>query len=171
MLKQIRTIKWLFLLKGKNYIKSLNRQFPHIEPSSKLNSCHFYLNKTTELTIDSECYLRNVKIFAFSGANKIYIGKNTKISDCIIIANNGNITIGKNNIIQKPEDSFQTKFQVDNGSLRIGDYNRISCVIWIRFGGLVEIGSRNAINQRTEIRADEKITIGDYNQISYDCVI
>lgn len=78
MLKQIRTIKWLFLLKGKNYIKSLNRQFPHIEPSSKLNSCHFYLNKTTELTIDSECYLRNVKIFAFSGANKIYIGKNTK---------------------------------------------------------------------------------------------
>lgn len=61
MLKQIRTIKWLFLLKGKNYIKSLNRQFPHIEPSSRLKSCHFYLNKTTELTIDSECYLRNVK--------------------------------------------------------------------------------------------------------------
>lgn len=111
MLKQIRTIKWLFLLKGKNYIKSLNRQFPHIEPSSRLKSCHFYLNKTTELTIDSECYLRNVKIFAFSGANKIYIGKNTKISDCIIIANNGNITIGKTILYKNLKIVFKLNFK------------------------------------------------------------
>ena len=171
MLKKISNIKWSFFLKGKNNIKSFNPDFPKIASFSTLKSCHFYLNETTELIIDSGCSLKNVKIFAFSGVNRIYIGKNTKISDSIIITNDGNISIGKNNIIQKPEDSFQTKFQVDNGSLRIGDYNRISCVIWIRFGGLVEIGSRNAINQRTEIRADEKITIGDYNQISYDCVI
>lgn len=171
MLTKIRAIKWLFLLKGRNYIKSYNLNFPQVASSSKLKSCQFYLNETTELIIDSGCSLRNVKIFAFSGINKIYIGKNTQISDSIIIANNGNISIGENNIIQKSEDSFQTKLQIDNGTLKIGDYNRISCVIWIRFGGLVEIGSRNAINQRTEIRADEKVTIGDYNQISYDCVI
>lgn len=171
MLQKIKSIKWLFLLKGRNYIKSLNPNFPQIASSSILQSCKFYLNETTELIIDSGCSLKNVKIFAFSGVNKIYIGKNTQISDSIIIANNGNISIGENNIIQKSEDSFQTKLQIDNGTLKIGDYNRISCVIWIRFGGLVEIGSRNAINQRTEIRADEKVTIGDYNQISYDCVI
>lgn len=171
MLTKIRTIKWSFFLKGKNNIKSFNPNSPQIASSSTLQSCQFYLNETTELIIDSECSLRNVKIFAFSGVNKIYIGKNTQISDSIIIANNGKISIGENNIIQKSEDSFQTKLQVDNGTLKIGDYNRISCVIWIRFGGLVEIGSRNAINQRTEIRADEKVTIGDYNQISYDCVI
>lgn len=171
MLQKIRSIKWSFFLNGKNYIKSLNQHSLQITSSSQLKSCNFYLNKTTELIIESGCSLRNVKIFAFSGVNKIYIGKNTQISDSIIIANNGNISIGENNIIQKSEDSFQTKLQVDNGTLKIGDYNRISCVIWIRFGGLVKIGSRNAINQRTEIRADEKVTIGDYNQISYDCVI
>lgn len=171
MLTKIRAIKWLFFLNGKNSIKCLSQNSPQIASSATLKSCQFYLNETTELIIESGCSLRNVKIFAFSGINKIYIGKNTKISDSIITTNTGNISIGENNIIQKSEDSFQTKLQVDNGTLKIGDYNRISCVIWIRFGGLVKIGSKNAINQRTEIRADEKVTIGDYNQISYDCVI
>lgn len=171
MLEKIKTMEWSFLLKGRNYITVLNKQTFHISSSSKLQSCKFYLNKSTKLIIEDGCQLTNVKIFAFSGVNKIQIGKNVQITNSTIIANNGEIIIGEKNIIHKSEDSFQTKLQVDNGRLKIGTYNRISCVIWVRFGGLVEIGSRNAINQRTEIRADEKVTIGDYNQISYDCVI
>lgn len=171
MLSSITSIKWSYFFCGKNIIKSFNHKLQKINTSVRMNSCKFYLNGTTELTIEEGCKLTDVKIFAFSGINKIVIGRNTKISNTTIIANNGNIKIGENNIILKPEDTFQTKLQVDNGTLRIGDYNRISCIVWIRFGGKVEIGSRNAINQRTEIRADEKVIIGDYNQISYDCVI
>ena len=45
------------------------------------------------------------------------------------------------------------------------------CSIWIRFKGKVAIGSRNAINEGTEIRCDHEVKIGDYNQISYNCTI
>ena len=38
----------------------------------------------------------------------------------------------------------------------------------IRFGGNVEIGSYTNINSGSEIRSDESVIIGSYNQISYD---
>ena len=35
----------------------------------------------------------------------------------------------------------------------------------------VRIGNYNNINERSWLRADEQITIGDYNQISYNVMI
>lgn len=136
-----------------------------------MSNCTICLSEGSSLTIGDDCVLSGVSICVMGGHTDIKIGDGCRLSDCSIEPVRGKVTIGHGNIIQRPVDSFPVRFRVYDSTLTIGDYNSIGCGLWIRFGGVLHIGSRNAINQRTEIRCDERVTIGDYNQISYDCVI
>jgi maltose O-acetyltransferase len=61
---------------------------------------------------------------------------------------------------------------IDNGEVKIADHTKISCKrIWIRFGGNLTIDRYTNINSGSEIRCDEAIDIGSFNQISYNVCI
>lgn len=110
-----------------------------------IKNSEIYLSKDSELIIDEGCELNKVRLYI-----------------------DGIAKIGKNNIIGNDEVSIG--FRV-NGSLVIGDFNRINCSIWSRFNSAVIIGNYNSINKGSELRSDEKISIGDFNQISYNVMI
>lgn len=111
----------------------------------RIKNSKIFLNKDSELFIDEDCQLNGVKLYI-----------------------DGVVKIGKNNVIGN--HAISTGFRV-NGSLVIGDFNRIDCSIWLRYNASVVIGNYNNINRRSELRADEKISIGDFNQISYNVMI
>lgn len=136
-----------------------------------IKKTNIYVKSGSSLTIGN-----NTKLFGSSismivgGKSSTYIGENCSLSEFNLSVVDGNIHIGNNNFIEKGDKAEKPSFEIQ-GALRIEDYNRLKCSIWSRFNSKVQIGSRNAINEGTEIRSDEKITIGDYNQISYDCVV
>ena len=53
----------------------------------------------------------------------------------------------------------------------IENNSRLRCNIRVRFKGVLHIGRYTNINEETEIRVDDSVKIGNYNQISYKCVI
>lgn len=136
-----------------------------------IKNSQIYVKKGARLMIGDNTTLSKVSISMIVGENcEIYIGKGCKIEAFNLSLTKGRIQIGDYNLMQKGDATVKPHFEV-GGTLTIGDYNRLRCSIWLRFNGQVAIGSRNAINEGTEIRSDEKVTIGDYNQISYDCIL
>lgn len=124
----------------------------------------------------------------FPGAT-VSVGPNVKISNSkIIISPGAEFTIGSNVIIKNAEiyvekgclridalsfiqggDSHNRLIMIINdGKVSIGHHSKVSCEkIWVRFGGNLTIGNYTNINKGSEIRCDESISIGSYNQISY----
>ncbi len=128
-----------------------------------------YVTRGSRLVIGEETQLIGCGVY-LRGESVVEIGKSNRIQSFEIAVYDGRATIGDYNILDRSADGYPPRFEV-RGSLSVGSYNKICCVVWIRFGGEVTIGDHNAINQRTEIRADKCVTIGSYNQISYDCVV
>ena len=135
-----------------------------------IKNCEIYVKRGDCLTISEGTTLINTSISMIVGeASSFKIGKHCSIADYSISLTQGQLDIGDYNILEKGNTAVKPSFQV-HGILSIGSYKRLRCSVWNRFNGQVQIGNRNAINEGTEIRCDEQIRIGDYNQISYDCV-
>lgn len=158
-------------LKGKNNVSVIKDDSLSLSKTTKLNNCHIFIAEGSSLKVGDRTTLSNVSICIMEAGTHIEIGENCTLNNCSIEPYKANVKIGNGNFVQTPIDSFPVRFRVHNAELTVGDYNSLSCGIWARFGGKIAIGNRNAINQRTEIRCDERVEIGDYNQISYDCVI
>ncbi|SFD73689.1 acyltransferase [Flavobacterium phragmitis] len=126
------------------------------------------INKNSNFHIAKGVKISNSKIFVTKGSS-LSIGENTIIKNTHLYVN-GNVTIGNNNIIDNGYMNSKLDFNID-GDFNLGNYNRIRSKIWLRFNGKLEIRDRNNINEETEIRCDENIFIGSYNQISYKCSI
>lgn len=75
----------------------------------------------------------------------------------------GNCTLGQKNILEG------VSINIECGSMCVGHHTKIVCKrIWIRFGGNLNIGHYTNINNGSEIRCDESVSIGSFNQISYN---
>ena len=142
---QILNIHLKYLLRG-NYVHA---------PSSAL------------LNISSSASLRNVKIYVSPGA-KLEIGDNVSLNNAMICVERGECVIGERCIIGGASKLQITHLIINDGSLHVDNHTKLSLDrIWIRFGGHVRIGRYTNINGGSEIRCDESVTIGSYNQISY----
>ena len=130
-----------------------------------------YVKKGDTLIIGDDTNILSSSINMIAGGKaEIKIGKHCKIGTYNLSITWGFMHIGDYNIIEKGDNIRTPSFEIA-GHLVIGNYNHILCDICGRFSGKVSIGNRNAINEGTEIRGDNNITIGDYNQISYNCYI
>jgi acetyltransferase-like isoleucine patch superfamily enzyme len=110
----------------------------------------------------------NTKIIVFPDCS-IEIGDDVNINNAEIIVSNGKLLLGNNIIIRGKSKQIPTQICVDEGSVVISHHSIISAKkLWIRFGGVLKIGSYTNINAGTEVRCDEKILIGSYCQISYN---
>lgn len=111
--------------------------------------------------VSSTCIAKS-RIYIYPGAS-LTIGRNCKIKGASISVTNGSCDIEDNTIIDGAIIS------VDDGEVKIGHHSKISCKrIWVRFGGVLNIGNYTNINEGSELRCDESLSIGSYNQISYN---
>lgn len=130
-----------FRLNGRNYVRSIGSGLIKIDGHAKLKKNKIYVYPEASIEIEENCILSN----------------------CSISVSTGSCIIGHNTILEG------VNCIIENGTLKIDHHSRLSCRrIWIRFGGFLSIGKFTNINSGSEIRCDEKVTIGSFNQISYN---
>lgn len=131
--------KWKYRLRGNHIRVSLNSVFEVGEGCKLLNN---------SVIVEKDSSLR--------------IGHNVIIENCNLYVV-GNVSIGDYTIIK---DGVYT---IDSGMLNVGHHSKLTAKrFWIRFEGVVNIGDYTNINGGSEVRCDEAITIGNYNQISFN---
>lgn len=119
------------------------------------------------VNVDSNVEICRSKIIVRAGAT-LSIAPNVRIKDAEIYVEKGSLYIDEYSIIQGESRSKHTCIIVNDGQVSIGNHTKISCdKMWVRFGGKLSVGDYTNINQGGEIRCDESITIGSFNQISY----
>jgi acetyltransferase-like isoleucine patch superfamily enzyme len=143
---------------------------------SKIIICRYkYLLTRSIVILNTSCKIgNNVRIT--NSYIEVLKGSTLTIDDNCILANvrmviKGNVTIGEGNIIDNAGMFKKLLVNIDHGSLIIGTRNRLQCEIKVRYGAILKVGDHNNINEGSEIRSDEKVTIGSFNQISYRCFI
>ena len=125
--------------------------------------------KGGKLSVAENVALRNSRIYVYPGS-ELTISDNVVINHCTISIFQGATTIGSGSIIGK--EHRNCLMNVEKGELSIGSHSFIKTNrIWIRFGGRCSIGNFCNINEGSEIRCDSSVSIGNYNQISYNVII
>lgn len=110
--------------------------------------------------------IRNSRIIVTPGAN-VEIGDNVCIDNTEISVVRGRCVISDYSLVGNATDHLL--LNIEEGEIHIGHHSKISAKrFWVRFGGIVHIGNYTNVNGGSEIRCDESITIGSYNQISYN---
>ncbi len=141
----ITEIKWCYLFMNNTYLR--------VAPTAK-----FIIGKNSKL-INSKVYISNNSVFE--------IGNNVTLKNVHISMSQGRFHINDNSKIYSKNNRLLINIEL--GQLYIGHHSQISNKrIWIRFGGKCSIGNYTNINEGSEIRCDDCIKIGDYNQISYN---
>ncbi len=110
--------------------------------------------------------IRNSRIIVCPGSS-VEIGDNVCIENSVISISNGVCIIGNDSIIGCiPKEVM---LNIEKGKIQIGHHSKIGATrFWVRFGGSIRVGNYTNINSGSEIRCDEAVSIGDYNQISYN---
>lgn len=123
------------------------------------------------VSIGQHVSIRNSKIEVTGG--ELIIDDGVSISDYAITVTRGcRLHIGADCHLEKG-DNWRNPFIIlwDASSLDMANNNRLRCDVMCRFSGHCEIGEFNCLNERTEIRCDERMNIGAFNMISYNCRI
>lgn len=102
---------------------------------------------------------------------KLILGNNVRLQDISISIEKGELCIGDETIVEKGNAAILPSISIENGTLNIGHHSLIRAAICVRFDGKCSIGNYTGIMEQSEIRCDESIRIGDFNMISYECMI
>lgn len=128
-------------IRGRNHVRIIGHGTLNINRNVKLRNSRIYVYPEASLTIEDGCQLDGVSISIVRG----------------------NCTLGQKNILEG------ASINIECGSMCVGHHTKIVCKrIWIRFGGNLNIGHYTNINNGSEIRCDESVSIGSFNQISYN---
>lgn len=129
------------------------------------------VSNNSKLIIGKNVILENVT-FNICDGSVLIINDNCNISNAVINSIGSICTFGDGNIVQKGDMSGKVHILLRNSKLKIGSRNRLRCEkVWVRFGGIITIGNYNNFNEYSELRCDELINIGDFNQASYSVKI
>ncbi len=125
-------------------------------------------NSSFSMENDSTCMNSNILV----DSNSFFKQGESSVISQVDIKLTGRFDIGTASIIQKGNAIKPLQIIISNSSFILGKYNMIRCDrILVRFGGQIVIGDYTNINEGSELRADEMIRIGNYNQISFNCMI
>ncbi|MFS4482686.1 acyltransferase [Hyunsoonleella sp. 2307UL5-6] len=127
------------------------------------------VSKNVKLHLHKSVSIEGCSLNLLEGA-ELYIGENVLIKN-VNINISGKLVIQENSFVNNGYMQRNSSITINSGEVVIGSYNRIQCNILVRYGGILKIGNRNNINSESEIRCDDNIVIGDYNQISYRVMI
>lgn len=111
--------------------------------------------------------IQDSTIMVLPGA-KLTIGEGCIFKNVNLYVGAGEVSIGRNCLFQT-KDGSRINIIVDNGSVIMDHHSKLACKrVWVRFGGCLSVGKYTNVNDGSEIRCDESVSIGDYNQISYN---
>lgn len=131
-----------------------------------LHHTYFRVCNGAELSLGKNVCIKNSRIIVTPGSS-IRIGDGVVIENAEISVVDGSVSIGEYVRIGHTKDS--TLINVECGRMRVDHHTKIAARrVWIRFGGDLSIGCYTNINSNSEIRCDERISIGNFNQISYE---
>lgn len=141
-----------------------------IEAGACVTNSSFQIDSGSTVTIGAGTVLNDVDICVWK-QSVLTFGKDCQANRFSFIVQKGRADISDHNIFTNVSGAGRIPVKVEDGSLSIGDHNRLQNSMWVRFGGQLTIGRYNCINNATDIRCDESIRIGSYNMISYRCDI
>ncbi len=118
----------------------------------------------------SSTKISNSTIKVGKGAS-LKLGEHVQISGYNLIIEKGDVFIGENSRLEKGANPNKPSISLLDGTLTIGKNTILRSDFSIRFGGKCNIGDYTGIMENTEIRCDESLEIGDFNMISYECMI
>jgi acetyltransferase-like isoleucine patch superfamily enzyme len=125
---------------------------------------------SSKLVKSKNVTIKNSKITLKNGA-ELVLGENVVIENYTITIESGKVFIGNFTQILGVHNTTSNSIYVNNGSLTIAHHCIIQSEFCVRFGGICSVDCFTGIMHGTEIRCDEKLSIGKYNMISYDCMI
>ncbi len=129
---------------------------------------YVYAEKGSKIEIGQGCRIIRSKIHLRNNSIMI-ICNNVKIYDTCFALSNGRVEIGESSFLSKGIMPTKQQVIISSGILSFGEFNRIRAQkFWIRFGGKVTFGNYINLNEFSEIRCDESISIGDFVEISYN---
>lgn len=111
--------------------------------------------------------MKRCTIYVHAGAS-LHIADDARLEDVNIYVEKGSLTIGSHSIIGKGKAHARNSIIINDGAVAVGHHSKVACrQVWVRFGGQLSIGNYTNVNEGSEIRCDQEVTIGSYNQISY----
>lgn len=120
-----------------------------------------------KLSISSSADIRNSKIIVAPGA-ELLIGEHCDINNVYIWVGKGCLEIEDYALIGQGVGQ-KSVIEITDGKAHIENHVKLACQrVWVRFGGELSIGEYTNLNHGSEIRCDEKVTIGSFNRISYN---
>lgn len=141
-----------------------------IEAGAQVSNCSFQIDSDSLVTIGAGTVLNDVDICVWAHS-VLTLGNDCQVDRFSFVVQKGKADISDHNIFSNVSGGGRIPIKVEDGSLSIGDHNRLQNSMWVRFGGRLTLGCYNCINNATDIRCDESIQIGSYNMISYRCDI
>lgn len=150
ILDHIRGLKWKYLFHG-SYV---------------------YVSCNSTLEIGKNVRIRHAKIHV-SEHSKVVISNKVCITNAIIVCNNSSLSIGEESIVENGSMPMRCMLSISNKSnVSFGTHNRLRMKrVWARFGGKLHFGNYINLNEYSEIRCDENVTVGDFVGISYNVKI
>jgi len=143
------------------------RFFKELRNKNKSEAIHIKVDNQSKIIKNKTVKIINCHIILQNSTLEISDFVELKNLDISLI--DANMTIGSKSIIEGINNYNKICINIHNGKLIVGLCTRLRSSITIRFGGICEINDYNAINEGSEIRCDEKVVIGSFNMISYNC--
>ena len=154
----------LYFIKGNKIVCTTDSKVVLSHNSMKRTTIR--LRNGSSLVIGKNVSFDNVNIDL--NATTVVIGDNSVFQNVTIFGENSKCDIGEYNIFSNGEMPAKVPLLLRDSTLIIGHHNRFRCgKIWVRFGGCLNIGNYNNLNESSELRCDELVNINNYNQCSY----
>lgn len=147
VLDHLKGVKWKYLFHG-SYV---------------------YVSHDSTLKIGKNVRIRHSKIH-ISNHSIVTLYDRVCIDNTAIVCNNSSLSIGEESIIESGSMPVRCMIIISNKSnVSFGTHNRLRMKrVWVRFGGQIRFGDYINLNENSEVRCDERITIGDFVGISYN---
>lgn len=167
-------IKFIFCKKkyllSRSFIKVDNNASFIVEKGVRIINSKINIEPNCTVVIKKDTTIINCSLTLSGESTKVEIGSGNFLKNVTSFVKDGVLSLGDNNEIHSKKMHRNCELTIQ-GVVRIGNKNRLSCNIWTRYNSILSIGSYTNINDYSEIRCDEKVVIGNFNQISYNVMI
>lgn len=122
-----------------------------------------------KMFVSSNVIIRNSMIYV-DKASSLVLHEGVRLEGIgLWVTNGGCVEIGAHSFFERGNNATRPEYIVNGGTLKVADHTKLACQrLWIRYNGIVEVGQYTNVNAGSEIRSDEKVSIGSYCQLSYN---
>lgn len=134
------------------------------------NTSSNHLNVEGVFEKQSSVVISNTSVFVGKNARLVLLD-HVVISGYNIVVTEGELVIGAHTKLERGNNSLKPCINIEKGTLHIADHCIVRADFSVRFGGKCKVGAYTGIMEKTEVRVDDHLVIGDFNMISYECMI